>query len=158
VGRYFLIAAMFLWSASTMAEAVVKSCDATFSAASNNHGSMIIENNGKITGKVRLDHDIDGGVFSLDDSLLVVYGLPKRVSRKYPQATRLSVYKVSPRPTLVMNEMYGGGVYDALFSDNQKFVVVENQYGVDVLDLIRRKSKSFDSTYAPYSTQKCHPK
>ncbi|WP_157259214.1 hypothetical protein [Burkholderia ubonensis] len=112
-----------------------------------------------MVGTAKIDHDIDGGVFSLDDSLMIVYGVPKKISRQYPQKTILSVYRIFPRPTVIMSEVYGGGVYDASFSDSQKFIVVDNQFGIDVLDVIREKSKSFDSTYTPdFSIQKCESK
>ncbi len=90
---------------------------------------------------------------------MIVYGVPKKISRQYPQKTILSVYRIFPRPTVIMSEVYGGGVYDASFSDSQKFIVVDNQFGIDVLDVIREKSKSFDSTYTPdFSIQKCESK
>lgn len=39
--------------------------------------------------------------------------------------------------------MYGGGVYGATFSVDQKFIVVPNQFGVDVVDVNEKKSHSF---------------
>ncbi|AJX14348.1 hypothetical protein [Burkholderia ubonensis] len=158
MSRYIFVIAILLWVGSAAAEIEVKSCDNMFSAKSS-HGSIVVERAGKVVGTAKIDHDIDGGVFSLDDSLMIVYGVPKKISRQYPQRTILSVYRIFPHPAVIMSEVYGGGVYDASFSDSQKFVVVDNQFGIDVLDVIHKKSKSFDSAYNPdFSTQKCEPK
>ncbi|WP_157381419.1 hypothetical protein [Burkholderia ubonensis] len=158
MSRYIFVIAMLLWAGRAGAEIEVKSCDNMFSAKSS-RGSMVIEHAGKVVGTAKIDHDIDGGAFSLDDSLMIVYGVPKKISRRYPQRTILSVYRIFPHPAVIMSEVYGGGVYGASFSDSQKFVVVSSQFGIDVLDVIRKKSKSFDPTYTPdFSTQKCESK
>ncbi|HDR9190698.1 hypothetical protein QZM46_32175 [Burkholderia vietnamiensis] len=77
VMRYIFLIAAILFSARATAGAVVESCDSLFSAK-NSRGSLIIERAGKVVGVSKIDHEIDGGAFSDDDSLLIVYGLPKR--------------------------------------------------------------------------------
>ncbi|WP_157655332.1 hypothetical protein [Burkholderia ubonensis] len=158
MSRYIFVIAILLWVGSAAAEIEVKSCDNMFSAKSS-HGSIVVERAGKVVGTAKIDHDIDGGVFSLDDSLMIVYGVPKKINRQYPQRTILSVYRIFPHPAVIMSEVYGGGVYGASFSDSQNFVIVDNQFGIDVLDVIHKKSKSFDPAYTPdFSTQKCESK
>lgn len=84
--KFLTAAAMSLWAVSVMAEIVVKSCDATI-VAKENHGSMIIECGVGEAARISIGHDIDGGVFSLDNALLAVYGVPKKVDGNYPQVT-----------------------------------------------------------------------
>jgi patatin-like phospholipase/acyl hydrolase len=139
-----------------MAAVTIKSCDTEISARIAAPGIMYLERSGRNIGKTSIDHNIDGGVFSSDGSLLIVFGIPNRVNREYPQVTHLSLYRLQPNPALLMREVYGGGVYDAEFSEGQRFVLVENQFGVDVLDFLKRKSKSFELMYSPpFLTQKC---
>lgn len=139
---------------SVTAETLIKSCDAVFSAKSVN-GSIVIKREGKIVGMSKIDHEVDGGVFSMDDSLLMVYGFPKNVSGKNPQRTILSIFKV-PRATLVGKEEYESRIYEVSFSDNQQIAVVDSRFGIDVIDLIKKKSTFYDPAYTPdFETQRC---
>lgn len=153
--RYVFAVAILLWACKAIAEVEIKSCDSVYSAKYR-QGSLVIERLGKPIGSKKIDHVINGGIFSRDDSLIVVYGMPRKVSRRNPQKTLLSVYRIIPNPTLIISEVYGAGIYDAKFEENQKFVVVEYRFGVDVIDLATKKSSSFDPTYTPnFPTQRC---
>jgi len=150
---------MSIWPILSMSATTIKSCDTEFTAIIAIPGVMQLKRNEKEIRKIPVDHNIDGGSFSSDDSLLVIFGTPIKINRNYPQVTHLSLYRLRPQPTLLMREVYGGGVYDARFSSDQRFVLVENQFGADVLDISRMKSKSFEPTYSPpFLTQKCHGK
>ncbi|MBN3731512.1 hypothetical protein [Burkholderia sp. Tr-20390] len=152
--QYVFAVSVMMLAANATAETMIKSCDALFSAKSS-HGSIVIERAGKVVGKSKIDHEVDGGVFSMDDSLLMVYGFPKKISRRNPQRTLLSILRV-PSATLVRREEYGSRVYGVLFSNNRRFVVVDSRLGIDVIDLIKRKSTFYDPTYTPnFATQKC---
>lgn len=50
----------------------------------------------------------------------------------------------------------GGGVYDAEFSDDRKFIVINIRFGVGVMDVEKERTHSFDVTYVPgFEMQKC---
>ena len=147
--------AMLVLTKAATAEVVIKSCNSMYSVKSGRE-SIVVERAGKVVGGAKIDHDIEGGVFSMDDSLIVVYGLPKKISKRYPQTTSLSVYKILPHPMIILKETYGGGVYDVVFSENQEFVVVANKFGVDVLSIVDKKSTSFGVDYVPkFRTRRC---
>ncbi|WP_155836893.1 hypothetical protein [Paraburkholderia mimosarum] len=156
--KYLLLALMAMFIGDVRA-AVVSSCDGDYSARNDGRGQMIVEHDGRNIGSAHIGHAIDGGVFSLDNSILVLFGLPKKIDSRYPQVIHLSVYLVKPKIHLIESEVYGGGVYDAAFSDDQNFIVVDNQFGVDVINLKERKAQSFDATYVPqFKTQQCGKK
>jgi hypothetical protein len=151
-----IIFLLILWAGMARAGVIVKSCDGEYTARIDHSGTMLVER-GKLTVKyIKIDHDISGGVFSRDDSLLIVYGLPNKIDARYPQTTRLSLYAVSMQPHAIMKEVYGGGIYGVAFSTDQRFVFVENKFGMDVLDVLNKTAKSFDSSHVlGFSTQSC---
>ncbi|MDN7929662.1 hypothetical protein QZM52_00015 [Burkholderia metallica] len=152
----FAIFAIML-TAKAKSENQIKSCDAVF-AAKSSHGSIVIERAGKVVGAAKIDHEVEGGVFSMDDSLLIVYGFPKDLNIESPQGTVLSFLTI-PRATLVGRKEYGSRVYDVSFSDNQRVAVVDSRYGIDVIDLIKGDSKFYDPIYIPdFATQRCGAK
>ncbi|WP_143037262.1 hypothetical protein [Paraburkholderia tuberum] len=136
--------------------AVVSSCDGNYLAMDDVRGQVTIKHDGRNIGLAKIDHAIRGGVFSLDGSMLVVFGLPTKIDANYPQVTHLSIFSVKPKMQLIEREVYGGGVYDAAFSVDKNFIVVENQFGVDVINLRKKKAQSFDAAYIPqFKTQQC---
>ncbi|WP_155627894.1 hypothetical protein [Burkholderia vietnamiensis] len=152
--RYIFLVVAILAAANAAAEVVVKSCDALFSAK-NSRGSLIIERAGKVVGISKIDHEIDGGAFSDDDSLLIVYGLPKNISRRGPQRTLLSVFRVR-RASRFIKEEYGSRVYNVSFGIDRRMVVVDSGFGVDVIDLVKRTSTFYDQGYMPnFAIKKC---
>ncbi|WP_338340233.1 hypothetical protein [Burkholderia vietnamiensis] len=152
--RYIFLIAAILFSARATAGAVVESCDSLFSAK-NSRGSLIIERAGKVVGVSKIDHEIDGGAFSDDDSLLIIYGLPKNISRRGPQRTLLSVFRVR-RASRFIKEEYGGRVYSVSFGIDRRMVVVDSGFGVDVIDLVKRTSTFYDQGYTPnFALRKC---
>lgn len=154
VMRYIFLIAAILFSARATAGAVVESCDSLFSAK-NSRGSLIIERAGKVVGVSKIDHEIDGGAFSDDDSLLIIYGLPKNISRRGPQRTLLSVFRVR-RASRFIKEEYGGRVYSVSFGIDRRMVVVDSGFGVDVIDLVKRTSTFYDQGYTPnFAIRKC---
>jgi hypothetical protein len=153
--KYFLLVFLVIFLVNVRA-AVVSSCDGRYLARDDGRGHVIMERDGKVIGSGRIDHAVNGGVFALDDSMLILFGLPIKTDARYPQVTHLSVYRTKSKIRLVNREVYGGGVYVAAFSLDQKFIVVENQFGVDLINLEENKSQSFDVTYVPqFRTQKC---
>lgn len=156
--KCFLFLLLVIFGVGARAE-VVTSCDGNYLAKINNRHEMVVERGGQRVGAMKIDHAIDGGVFSFDDSILIIFGLPNKIDVRSPQVTHLSVYSIRPRISLMEGEVYGGGVYDASFSSDQKFVVVNNQFGVDVLNIEKRKAQSFGATYVPeFKTQQCEKK
>ncbi|MCA7999696.1 hypothetical protein [Burkholderia metallica] len=155
--RYIFAIFAIILTAKAKSETQIKSCDAVFSAKSS-HGSIVIERAGKVVGAAKIDHEVEGGVFSMDDSLLIVYGFHEDLNRESLQRTILSILRV-PRANLVGKKEYGSRVYDVSFSDNQRVAVVDSRYGIDVIDLIKGDSKFYDPTYTPdFTTQRCGAK
>lgn len=154
--RYFALF-LFLISLGDVNAEVVSSCDGRYLAADIVRGRITIEKDGKNVGSVNVGHAIHGGVFSLDDSMLVVFGLPKKLDVNYPQVTHLSVLSLKSKIKIIERQVYGGGVYEVVFSADKKYIVVNNQFGVDVIDVEEKKSHSFDITYLPkFDVQHCH--
>lgn len=134
----------------------ITSCDGAYAAKINASGVLVIKHGPHTVNSARIDHEISGGTFSLDNSLLVVYGFPTKIDRAYPQVTHLSLYAVGEHKRALMKESYGGGVYGVAFSTGQHFVSVDNQYGVDILNVGTKTSQSFDPTYVVgFTTQQC---
>ena len=63
--------AMLVLTKAATAEAVIKSCDSTYSVKSGRE-SIVVEHAGEVVGAAKIDHDMEGGVFSMDNSLIVV--------------------------------------------------------------------------------------
>lgn len=70
---------------------VVSSCDGVYSASIGAGGGLVIQQAGRYLGVVKTDHSVDGGLFSLDDSILIAFGLPTEIDARSPKITRLSV-------------------------------------------------------------------
>ncbi|SEH48574.1 hypothetical protein [Paraburkholderia hospita] len=135
---------------------VVSSCDGVYSARIGAGGGLVIQQAGRYLGVVKTDHAVDGGLFSPDDSILIAFGLPTEIDARSPKITRVSIYSVKPTVSLIHRVTYGGGVYDVAFSDDQNYVFVNNQYGVDVIDIRRGNFQPYDSTHVPqFTTQQC---
>ncbi|WGS46215.1 hypothetical protein LFL97_34865 [Burkholderia sp. JSH-S8] len=138
---------------------IVTSCDGRYVAKIGDRHEMVVLRRGQRVATMKVDHHIDGGVFSLDDSVLVVFGLPFRVDPRSPQVAHLSIYFIGKNIRLVEKEMYGGGVYDAAFRKDRKSIVVNSQFGVDVIDVERRQVHTFDAAHTPkFELQKCEKK
>lgn len=153
---FFVIAILFLYFGFALAAPSIQSCDGLYAAKMDGNGVLLINHGFRRFASKRIDHNLSGGVFSLDNSILIVFGSPRNVNSKGPQVTRLSIISVRRRPFVIMRQIYGGGVYDAAFSSDQNFVSVENKFGIDVLDLTHKTSKMFAPTYrVGFSTQKC---
>ncbi|MGZ2747637.1 hypothetical protein [Burkholderia stagnalis] len=138
---------------------IVTSCDGGYVAKIGDRHEMVVSRRGQRVATMKVDHHIDGGVFSLDDSVLVVFGLPFRVDPRFPQVAHLSIYFIGKNIRLIEKEVYGGGVYDAAFSKDRKSIVVNSQFGVDVIDVERRQVHTFDAAHIPkFELQKCEKK
>ncbi|WP_250452826.1 hypothetical protein [Caballeronia sp. ATUFL_M2_KS44] len=142
----FFLFSMFVGAAKAE---MVSSCHGKYSAKIGEHGSMAVEQSGKVIGSIMLDHAIDGGTFSLDDSYLIVFGLPREANVRYAQVTHISLYSLRPRFRLIVKSRYGGGVYIASFDSGQKVTVVENQVGVNVINIKTKDTQSFEAAFVP---------
>lgn len=78
--KYLLLTLMAMFIGDVHA-AVVSSCDGDYSAKNDGGGQIIVEHGGKKIGSAHIDHAIDGGAFSLDDSVLALFGHRARVCR-----------------------------------------------------------------------------
>ncbi|WP_141685011.1 MULTISPECIES: hypothetical protein [Burkholderia cepacia complex] len=135
---------------------VVRSCDGRYSAEAADRAEMLIKRNGKKVGIVEINHDIDAGVFSLDERIFVVYGMPRKIDHRSPQAEFLSIYLLKPKLRMIMKRTYGGGVYDVAIGSDQKSIFVSSRFGFDVMDIMNMKIKSYDPVSEPkFSRQQC---
>ncbi|MCA8036889.1 hypothetical protein LGM46_28365 [Burkholderia arboris] len=98
---------------------------------------------------MKIDHSIDGGVFSLDDYVLIIFGLPFAMDRRFPQVSYPSIYLIGRGVRAVGEGFMGGGVYDAEFSGDRKFIVINIRFGVEVMDVEKEGTHSFDVMYVP---------
>ncbi|MFL9877150.1 hypothetical protein PQR63_02055 [Herbaspirillum rhizosphaerae] len=157
--RFLIIFIFSMWAELAMAGIIVTSCDGSHKAKINTKGALLVKSDKGIEKSIKMDHNISGGLFSLDNSLLIVYGLPDKIDPTYPQVMRLSVYRIGRHQRAIMNETYGGAIYKVAFSADQRFVLVENQFGIDVLNVAKKTAKSFDPAYvAEFSMQLCEAK
>lgn len=135
---------------------VVRSCDGKYSAEATGRAEMLVEQGGKKLGIVKIDHDIDAGVFSLDGKSLVVYGMPNKIDLRSPQAEFLSIYLLKPKLHMIMERTYGGGIYDVAIGSDQNSVFISSRFGFDVVDIKNMKIKSSNPISEPqFSRQQC---
>ncbi|UVE69135.1 hypothetical protein L2Y90_20500 [Burkholderia pyrrocinia] len=135
---------------------VVRSCDGRYSAEVADRAEMIIKRDGRKIGVVKIDHNIDSGVFSLDERSFVVYGMPSKIDHRSPQAEFISIYLLKPKLRMIMKRTYGGGVYDVAIGSDQKSIFVSSRFGFDVIDIRDMKIKSYDPISEPkFSRQQC---
>lgn len=116
----------------------IKSCDGTYTAKVDVLGTLVIQRDTRKVNLIKINHDVSGGVFSLDNSLVIVYGLPNKIDPAYPQVTHLSLCAVGEHRRALVKAVYGGDVYGVTFSTSQRFASVENQFGVDILNVMGR--------------------
>ncbi|WP_124585375.1 hypothetical protein [Burkholderia contaminans] len=105
---------------------------------------------------VKINHHIDGGVFSLDGRSLVVYGMPNKIDLRDPQAQFVTVYDLNPNLRMIFRRTYGGGVYEVAIGSGKKTIFVSSRFGFSVVDIRNIKIKSYDPISEPrFSRQKC---
>lgn len=69
---------------------------------------MAVLRGGRHVGAMKIDHSIDGGVFSLDDYVLIIFGLPFAMDRRFPQVSYPSIYLIG-RGVRAVGEGFMGG-------------------------------------------------
>jgi hypothetical protein len=84
---------LIFWGNDTQAT-VIHSCAGGYSAMEDGHERMIIARNGRNIRSMKIDHVVDGGVFSFDNAVLAVFDLPNKVNVDAPQVRHLSVYLI----------------------------------------------------------------
>jgi hypothetical protein len=137
---------------------VVKSCDGQLTAeiGGSHRGTILIKHGAEKLGVVKIDHDIVGGLFDLKNNLLVVHGMPNKINQKSPQAEFLSIYRLKPRPRMVMERTYGGGIYEIAVSADDSSIFVASRYGFDIINLRSGKIESSDPLSEPkFLKQQC---
>lgn len=86
-----------------MSAKVIGSCDDRYWATDVVRGRITIKDGSRNIGSVNVDHAVRGGRFSLDGSVLVVFGLPNVFDVNYPQTTHLSVLSIKPKVKVIEN-------------------------------------------------------
>lgn len=146
--RSFLYAVViFFVSKYSIADTRIISCLDSYSAEKETTTSVVVSHGSRPIGVARIDHQLDGGAFNLDNSMLVTYGLPNDANVDYPQTTRLTIYALKNRPRAIFNDTYGSGVDAVAFSADEKYIIVSTRFGQSIINLVKRKSKSFDVTH-----------
>lgn len=144
MNRIFSVIFFLLASGNLLASDLIKSCDGEFTAALKTKTTVLIKSKGKPVGYAKIDHQLDGGVFSLDNSFFVAYGIPNVVDRRYPQVRKLTIYSIKKSPAIVFMDVYGGGIFSAKFSADGENLVVDHRYGTSIIDVKMRKLRNFD--------------
>ncbi|MCA8036884.1 hypothetical protein LGM46_28340 [Burkholderia arboris] len=153
--KFILILLLTILLSNARAQ-VVTSCDGRYSAQATGQAEMLVKRDGKEIGVVKIDHSIDGGVFSLDEKSFVVYGLPNKIDLRSPQATFLSIYILKPKLGMILKRTYGGGIYDIAIGSDRRSMLISSRFGFDVIDIKDMKIKSSDPGSEPqFSMQKC---
>jgi hypothetical protein len=135
---------------------MVVSCDGRYSAQIFGRSDLLVKRDGRRIGVAKVNHHINGGVFSLDGRSLVIYGMPDKIDLRSPQAQFVSVYDLNPRLRMIVRKMYGGGVYEVEIGYGNKEIFVSSRFGFDVMDIKNMKIKSYDLFSEPqFSRQKC---
>lgn len=146
--RSFLCAAViFFVSNYCMADTRIISCLDSYSAETKATTSVVVSHGFRPIGVAKIDHHLGGGAFNLDNSILVIYGLPNNVNIDYPQTTRLAIYSLKNGPRAIFSETYGSGVDAVAFSADKKYIIVSTRLGQSLVNVAKRKSKSFDANY-----------
>jgi hypothetical protein len=120
------------------------SCDKKYSIVDVGSGNAVLDGNGR-RQLFRVGHSADGGAIDQKHSLVIVYGTPKIIDPKYPQTVVISLFKNINHPRLRWRTTVGGGVYDAAFSLDGKFAVVNYKNGTLIIDIDKNKSYMTDS-------------
>jgi hypothetical protein len=128
------------------------SCNGKYSIVDAGSGSAFLVSNGN-KKLIHLDHSVDGGSIDKKHSLFIVYGTPRIIDAQYPQTTIVSVFKNINDPRRISRLTVGGGVYDASFSLDGKFAVVNYRFGTLIIDMHKNKSYLTDSK--PLKVIKC---
>ncbi|WP_322065634.1 hypothetical protein [Burkholderia ubonensis] len=147
MGRYVLLL-FFLLCGFARAEDSVTSCNGLYRAQIVRPGVLRIEG-GEGRREIKIGHNILGGDFDSSESYLVLYGMPNKIDPVYPQVNYLTVYRVRGMAKMVARRTYGGGVYSAKFSADGNLISIDDQYGVDVFDLNKKKFESHEIGYVP---------
>ena len=134
----------------------VRSCDQRY-VATIARGKLHIQRNSRPFTSLSVDHHLSGGAFSLDASLLAIFGVPNKSDPEYPQVTHVSIFeRARGHFRLIMRRVYGSGVYETNFSVDQRFLLISTRFGEDVVDLKSNDVEFHEPGYQPdFSLQRC---
>ncbi|WP_155634168.1 hypothetical protein [Burkholderia territorii] len=153
--KYIIFSLLMIFLSDASAK-IIRSCDGRYSAQAIGRAEMIIKRDGKSAGRVKINHDVYAGDFSLDGRSFVVYGMPNKIDFNGPQAEFVSVYILRPKLHVILRRTYGGGIYDVAIGSDQKTILVSSRFGFDVIDIDSGGVKSYDPISRPkFSRQKC---
>lgn len=156
--RILFLAFLLSCGVARGADAVV-SCDGAYQAQASKSGLLTITGKDSKSVSARVDHQIDGGVFSQDDKYLVLYGMLMKADPRSPQANSLTLYELGSqrKQKAIVKRTYGAGIYSAEFSSDGEFVAVTTRLGVDILNVKKMTFESHDPTYTPeFPLQTCN--
>lgn len=142
-----LCALLLFASGYSIANTRITSCLDSYLAENKTASFMLVSREQRPVGSVEIDHQLDGGLFSLDNSILAVYGLPLNANVDHPQAMRLTIYSLKNGLHAIFKETYGSGVVAIAFSADGKYLIASTRLGQSLIDITERKSKSFDAAH-----------
>lgn len=86
--KFLCTVAIIFVSKNSIADTRIISCLGFYSAEKKAATSVVVSHGLRPIGVARIDHQLDGGAFNLDNSILVTYGLAsKTVTRSRDTAT-----------------------------------------------------------------------
>ena len=148
--RRLIIAGMLaLCCKMALADPRIVSCFENFSVERRSDRLLVVRQGNRDIGFARTKHQLDGGNFNRENSLLAVYGLPDRADVVNPQATMLAVYALPKKGKRSMRKIYAGmfgsRVYEVSFSVDNRHIVVATRFGYVTIDM-RTKKSTFQMT------------
>ena len=136
-----------LFSSTALAVRPVHSCSGNLSVERNSSNFLVLRQNSREIGALRIRHQLTGGLFNLENSLLVVYGLPNQANPAHPQTTYLTLYSLDrkrPRMRRLLSEVFGSRILEIGFTEDNKSVYVNTRLGHGLID-IRNKDVAWFS-------------
>lgn len=154
----FCFLSLLVLVVATNAE-TVESCDGKFSARASKSGLLIVERAGKRLWARQLNHEVEGGIFNSDNSMLVLYGLPRAIDVVHPQGTRLTVFSIRSRPRELFQRTYGGGIFEIAFGNgnDEGHLFLNSRFAIEIINLKTETVESFDLLSEPaFDRQVCN--
>jgi hypothetical protein len=133
-----LFAVLFLiliFHSSAENPTIARSCDGAFTliAFSDFQAEIRFQAEGR-KELLSVDHYATAGAISNDGATFVVYGLPRKIDRRNPQATAITFFKRTANGMLIHRVISGGGIYQIGFDVKKDKVFLEYQHGVLMFD------------------------
>lgn len=104
---------------------------------------------------LQLPFHAGGGAIAASGKFFIIYGTPFVIDRRNPQASEFLVYEGFSKPKIIHKGKVGGGIFDAGFSQDEKYMVMDEKSGTLMFNLLTRTEKLLDDFAPGPPTQQC---